>query len=80
MNYLTGSSKPQLLQSIAIVSTLFLTLAGCATESHRTLEPQMVPASQSTYHGAKHTLVVGKFRNNSAYLRGIFSGRYRPAR
>lgn len=73
MNLLSRLSKPLLLQSIAMVPTLLLTLAGCATESHRTLEPQKVPASQSTYHGPKHTLVVGKFRNNSAYLRGIFS-------
>ena len=49
------------------------TLSGCATESHRTLQPESVAAAQTRYQGPKHTLVVGKFRNNSAYLRGIFS-------
>ncbi len=39
-------SKPQLLQSIAIVSTLLLTLAGCATESHRALKPETYNAPQ----------------------------------
>ncbi len=49
--------------------------SGCATESHRTLQPQTTAAANTSaqYQGPKHTLMVGKFRNNSAYLRGIFS-------
>lgn len=46
---------------------------GCATESHRALTPDTVPSSQTAYHGVKSTLVVGKFQNHSAYMRGIFS-------
>lgn len=49
--------------------------SGCATESHRSLQPQTTAAAHTSaqYQGPKHTLMVGKFRNNSAYLRGIFS-------
>ena len=47
-------------------------LAGCATEAHRTVEPQQVASAGSPYQGPKSTLVVGKFDNRSAYLRGLF--------
>jgi curli biogenesis system outer membrane secretion channel CsgG len=46
-------------------------LSGCATESHRTVEPQQV-MSAGPYSGPKSTLVVGKFDNRSSYLRGLF--------
>jgi curli biogenesis system outer membrane secretion channel CsgG len=46
---------------------------GCATETHRTLEPPRVTSSGTPYQGAKSTLVVGKFDNRSSYLRGLFS-------
>ena len=48
-------------------------LTGCATEAHRTLEPQQVAAAGTPYQGPKSTLVVGKFDNRSSYLRGLFS-------
>jgi curli biogenesis system outer membrane secretion channel CsgG len=48
-------------------------VTGCATESHRALTPETVPASSTTYQGVKHVLVVGKFQNRSLYMRGIFS-------
>jgi curli biogenesis system outer membrane secretion channel CsgG len=48
-------------------------LTGCATESHRTVEPQQVAAASAPYQGPKSTLVVGKFDNRSSYLRGLFS-------
>lgn len=48
------------------------TLAGCATESHRIVEPQTTQVSKTFYSGPKYALVVGKFQNRSAYLRGIF--------
>ena len=51
---------------------LLAQLAGCATESHRTLEPQTTRVSKTPYYGPKSTLVVGKFQNRSAYLTGIF--------
>ncbi len=48
-------------------------LAGCATESHKTLQPQQVASAGTAYHGPKSTLMVGKFDNRSSYLRGLFS-------
>ncbi len=48
-------------------------LAGCATESHKTLQPQLVASAGTAYHGPKSTLMVGKFDNRSSYLRGLFS-------
>jgi len=48
-------------------------LAGCATESHKTLQPQQVASAGTVYHGPKSTLTVGKFDNRSSYLRGLFS-------
>ena len=56
-----------------IFSLLLVLLTGCATESHRALTPETVPSSATVYRGVKHVLVVGKFQNRSAYMRGIFS-------
>ena len=58
---------------LLIFSLLVALLTGCATESHRALTPETVPSSKTAYRGAKHVLVVGKFQNRSAYMRGIFS-------
>src|SRR5215510_12347531 len=48
-------------------------LAGCATESHKTLEVHKPTAAATAYTGPKNTLVVGKFDNRSSYMRGLFS-------
>jgi curli biogenesis system outer membrane secretion channel CsgG len=48
-------------------------LCGCATESHRALQPEQVTSAQKPYAGPKSTLMVGKFANHSSYMRGIFS-------
>jgi len=56
-----------------IFPLLITLLTGCATESHRALTPETVPSSKTVYQGVKHVLVVGKFQNRSAYMRGIFS-------
>lgn len=56
------------------LAVVVLTLAaGCATESHQTLQPQQVASAGTPYHGPKSTLMVGKFDNRSSYLRGLFS-------
>ncbi len=55
------------------VAALAAGLAGCATESHQTLQPQQVTSAGTPYQGQKSTLVVGKFDNRSSYLRGLFS-------
>lgn len=46
---------------------------GCATESHKALEPAKSVSAQTTYAGSKTKLMIGKFDNRSSYLRGLFS-------
>ncbi len=48
-------------------------LAGCATESSRSIAPSQVAAKQRPYDGARSTIAVGKFDNRSNFLRGLFS-------
>jgi curli biogenesis system outer membrane secretion channel CsgG len=48
-------------------------LAGCATESSRTIEVAKVQAAAAPYTGVKVAIAVGKFDNRSSYLRGVFS-------
>jgi curli biogenesis system outer membrane secretion channel CsgG len=48
-------------------------LAGCATESSRTLQPPKPASAGTAYTGPKSALMVGKFDNRSTYLRGLFS-------
>jgi curli biogenesis system outer membrane secretion channel CsgG len=55
---------------LALIAAL---VTGCATETHRTLEPPTVQAAARPYTGPRHALVVGKFRNRSAYMQGLFS-------
>jgi curli biogenesis system outer membrane secretion channel CsgG len=50
-----------------------LGLAGCATESSRTVPIQKAVAAGTNYNGPRSGIVVGKFDNRSSYLRGIFS-------
>jgi len=50
-----------------------LALAGCATESHRTLAVEKVTSAGTPYEGPRSPIAVGKFDNRSSYLRGIFS-------
>ena len=60
-------------RSLACFAALTLALAGCATETHRTVAPNAVASAGTVYSGPKHTLVVGKFQNRSTYMQGIFS-------
>lgn len=51
-----------------------LLLAGCATESSRSIDPQKIPVAAATvYQGKKSIISVGKFDNKSNYQNGIFS-------
>ncbi|SDI98650.1 Curli biogenesis system outer membrane secretion channel CsgG [Pseudomonas flavescens] len=52
---------------------MLVLLAGCATESSRTLEVTKVTSASSHYSGPRNPIAVGKFDNRSSYLRGIFS-------
>ncbi len=56
----------------ATTLALFI-LAGCATESHQTLQTEKPSSAGSSYAGPKSTLMVGKFDNRSSYMRGLFS-------
>ena len=60
------------LLSCVAVSSLILT-SGCATETHRAVQPQQVVSYSTPYHGVKTTLAVGAFENRSTYMKGMFS-------
>ncbi len=48
-------------------------LAGCTSESSRSLEVAKVATYNTTYTGAKSAISIGKFDNRSSYMNGIFS-------
>ena len=48
-------------------------LAGCATESSRSLAVAKVESAATPYAGARVPISVGKFDNRSNFMRGIFS-------
>ncbi|MBG3129120.1 MULTISPECIES: CsgG/HfaB family protein [Proteus] len=48
-------------------------LAGCASESSRSLEVAKVATYNTTYTGTKSAISIGKFDNRSSYMNGIFS-------
>jgi curli biogenesis system outer membrane secretion channel CsgG len=50
-----------------------LAAVGCATESHKTLEPTKVESAGTPYSGPKSALAVGNFENRTDYMRGLFS-------
>lgn len=52
---------------------LLALLAGCATESSRTIETPKPEVASVAYQGAKSPIAVGKFDNRSSFMRGIFS-------
>ncbi|QBC45440.1 CsgG/HfaB family protein [Iodobacter fluviatilis] len=63
------------LRAIPLLATVALlsTLAGCATESSRSLAVQKVESAARPYVGVRTPIAVGKFENRSSYMRGIFS-------
>jgi len=68
---LTMKSIPPITSFLIVAATAVL--AGCATESHQSIQPQQVASAGTVYNGTKSALVVGKFDNRSSYLRGLFS-------
>ncbi|TQK13176.1 MULTISPECIES: CsgG/HfaB family protein [unclassified Herbaspirillum] len=48
-------------------------LAGCATESSRSLPVAQVNSAAQPYQGARSPISVGKFDNRSSYMRGLFT-------
>ena len=68
----TGSRYPT-LPVLVLLAVAAGALAGCATETHRTVATQTVASYGTVYSGPKYTLVVGNFQNRSSYMRGLFS-------
>jgi curli biogenesis system outer membrane secretion channel CsgG len=64
--------KPS-LASLLGCAVLAFTLAGCATESSRSVEVAKPVSAQSVYTGVRHPISVGKFDNRSSFMRGIFT-------
>lgn len=62
------SRRAALLAAIGV-----LALAGCATESSRSLEVAKVQGAAAPYGGPKLAVAVGKFDNRSSFMRGVFS-------
>ncbi|MCG8668821.1 MAG: CsgG/HfaB family protein [Pseudomonadales bacterium] len=56
---------------IALLSTS--TITGCATETHRTIQPQTVATYKTAYQGQQVSVAIGKFQNSSSYLNGLFA-------
>lgn len=56
-----------------LLTIIAVGLAGCATESQKTLETPKVTSAGTVYNGPKSSLVVGKIDNRSSYMRGLFS-------
>ena len=59
--------------SCLAASVLALTVAGCATESHRSLEIEQVSSAGVAYNGPRSPIAVGKFDNRSSFMRGLFT-------
>jgi curli biogenesis system outer membrane secretion channel CsgG len=70
-----GKKFMKQLRAIPLLATVALlsTLAGCATESSRSLAIQKVESAARPYVGVRTPIAVGKFENRSSYMRGIFS-------
>ncbi|MDR2924745.1 MAG: CsgG/HfaB family protein [Azoarcus sp.] len=57
-----------------LAAALFaLCLAGCATESHRSLAVEQTQSARTAYSGVRSPIAVGKFDNRSSFMRGLFS-------
>jgi curli biogenesis system outer membrane secretion channel CsgG len=57
---------------LVVLSGAFL-IAGCATESSRSVEPAKVQAASTPAQGPRVPVAVGKFDNRSNYMMGVFS-------
>lgn len=61
------------LRVAAITATLCVMLAGCATETSRSVNVAKVDSAVTPYQGAQTPISVGKFDNRSNFMRGIFT-------
>ena len=64
-----------MIQNLArlIVLVAVISLAGCATESSRSVQVEKVQSAAAPYTGLRLPVSVGKFDNRSNFMRGVFS-------
>jgi curli biogenesis system outer membrane secretion channel CsgG len=63
----------KLIASSLATAVAALGLAGCATESFKSLEVPKVATANKPYVGQRTAIAVGKFDNRSSYMRGLFA-------
>lgn len=61
----------QLFKLVGLV--VVISVAGCATETSRSVQVEKVQAAQVAYTGVKVPVAIGKFDNRSNFMRGVFS-------
>ena len=59
--------------SCLAAALLALCLAGCATESHRSVAVEQTQSARTPFSGERSPIAVGKFDNRSSFMRGLFS-------
>lgn len=64
-----------MIRNVAMVCAAagLLALAGCATESSRSVQVEKVAGASAPYTGTRVPVSVGKFDNRSSFMRGVFS-------
>ncbi|MFZ4875558.1 CsgG/HfaB family protein [Janthinobacterium sp. Mn2066] len=65
-----NKNKPGALLIAALIAA---SLAGCATESSKSVAVPVVASAERPYVGPRTAIAVGKFDNRSSFMRGIFS-------
>lgn len=58
---------------LAATAAACLAVAGCATESSRSVRVEQVQAAAAPYAGTRIPISIGKFDNRSSFMRGVFS-------
>jgi curli biogenesis system outer membrane secretion channel CsgG len=58
---------------VGLVAVAGVGLSGCATEASQALPVAKVEAAATAYRGRRVPVMVSKFDNRSAFLRGVFS-------
>lgn len=66
-------SVPNMIRAHVALAAALSCLTGCASESHRTVAGHEVEAASRPYSGPRHPLAIGKFKNTSTYLTGVFA-------
>ena len=61
------------ISTVVAFSVASILLAGCATESSRSLEVAKVGSYNTQYHGVRTPISIGTFDNRSSFQKGIFS-------